>query len=111
MDVEFQGAKSSDFVQKQTYTQKKGEKSKTPLSYFYENNATKDYADLFNFKVTTKSGQSYTSAWQSCELFQGDFDAFLTETVTVNSTGWAFGYPKVKCDGKWSKKKAALEEM
>jgi hypothetical protein len=104
-------AKSSDFSQKQRFTQKKGERSKTPLPYFYENNSTKDYVDLFSFKVSTSAGQSYTSTLNRCELFRGAFDVFLTGIVTVNSAGWAIGYPNVKCDGKWNKGKTAEEEL
>jgi hypothetical protein len=105
-------AKSNDFSQKQKYTQKKGEMSKTPLPYFYESNPNKDFVDLFSFKVSAGNGQSYTSTLNRCELQRLDFDpSTLIDNVIVNSTGWAIGYPHIRCSGKWDKRKGAELEL
>jgi hypothetical protein len=66
---------------------------------------------LFSFKVSTGNGQSYTSTLNRCELQRRDFDVFLIDNVIVNSTGWAIGYPSIRCSGKWDKTKGAELEL
>jgi hypothetical protein len=85
--------------------------SKTPFPYFYESNPSKDFVDLFGFKVSAGNGQSYTSTKNRCELQRPDFDLTLIENVIVNSTGWAIGYPRIRCSGKWDKRKGAEVEL
>jgi hypothetical protein len=60
--------------------------------------------DLFSFKVTLNSGRAYSSSLNRCELSRGNFNTYLTDDITVNSTGWTIGTTKSKCDGKWDKK-------
>lgn len=105
IEVELLSTKNSAFSQMQKFTPKIKDRSKAPLPFFYENDPSKDFVDQFSFKVTNSAGRTFNAAGKRCALSLKDFDSTtLVETVTVNSTGWAFGSPKTRCDGKWDKK-------
>jgi hypothetical protein len=85
----------------------KGETSEQPLPFFFERNATKEYAEMFSIKVSRNAGRSLFAKPKQCEMDVDD--AGSMKTLKVNSTGWSIGTDiKVTCDGKWQTRKSGM---
>lgn len=107
VDVKLE-TRSESFVQDQTFIQEKGESSKAPLPFFFEKNATKDYVELFSFKVGRKTRKPLTANLKRCEIYPVDSGSNMVLTIT--STGWSLSlYKDVRCSGKWDVQKGEAD--
>lgn len=104
--------RSNEWWQDQTFIQEKGNNNVTYLPFFFERNATKDYNDLFNFKVSRHGGRSLTATSKPCELLP-EYSGYILLT-NVNSTGWSIWSvgedlnETLRCSGKWDGRKNGL---
>jgi hypothetical protein len=106
--------RSNDWWQDQTFIQEKGNTNMTYLPFFFERNATKDYRELFNIKVSRHGGRTLTAINKPCELLP-EFGGYLM-LANVNSTGWSISSvgedskDTLRCSGKWDARKNGLDE-
>lgn len=101
--------RANEWWQDQTFIQEKGNTNKTYLPFFYENNSTKPYNDLFNFKVQRSGARTLSTKLNPCEVLPGDAGSVLV--ARVNELGWSLeSYADnnaaiIRCAGKWDAKK------
>lgn len=98
VDIDVMGR--TQYTQTKTVVFKKGDTAGPIVPFFYERNATKDYNDLFSFRVRPNVGKPLSSRLNPCENTV-DVRA-QTRVVRVGPDGWTISTGStVKCRGKW----------
>jgi hypothetical protein len=106
VEVELETVNS--FSQDQTFIQDSDGGLKEPLPFFFEKNATKDYSELWKFKVNRTGKRSLNSKWVACKMEPSE--AGNIQTLWIGMDHLLFGAEGKGCQGTWESRKNVADE-